>query len=221
MRTELDKLFDAPLLLYIMQQSAPIYSRTKLQKVTFLTELHLRDQHLIGPHFPFIRYQKGPFSGLLWNTFDELGKKGFLHKSTFGLTDRGKFLLDLVIPELKSLPQNQAIFQVMDRTLHRYKEKNGGELIKQVYDLIIEPDDLPGEEMRIEDIPLGLEILVPASGGLDIPLYLQRLVHDELELTNEELGNAIRNFPVTEQQMLRNLTEALNNEENENQEAFS
>ena len=117
MRTERDKLLDAPLLLYILKEAAPFHGRTKLQKTTFLVEHRLKEQGLVGPHFSFIRYTNGPFSGQLWNTFDELAEAGFLSKTTFEPTQRGLFLVDLIIPSLRDYDDNQAVFKTMDQVL--------------------------------------------------------------------------------------------------------
>lgn len=209
MRTEHDKLLDAPLLLYILKQAVPVYGRTKLQKTTFLIEHHLKEQGLVGPHFSFFRYLKGPFSGLLWDTFDNLAASGFLFKTTFEPTNRGLFLLDLVIPELRKHPKNRAVFQVMDRTLERYKKWTGSKLISYVYDLEVVPDDLPGQAMRVEDIPIGIEIITPPSGGLELSSDLEELIRQELAMTNEELEAARQRQPEIERQALRNLSKVL------------
>jgi uncharacterized protein YwgA len=209
MRTERDKLLDAPLLLYIMKQATPVYGRAKLQKTTFLVEHHLKEEGLVGPHFSFFRYLKGPFSGQLWDTFDKLAALGFLFKTTFQPTDRGLFLIDLVVPELREHPKNQAVFRIMDQVLERYKKWTGSKLINYVYNLEVIPDDLPGQRMKVEAVPTCIEIITPPSDGLELSLDLEELIRQELEMTDEELEEARQRQPDLERQALRNLSKVL------------
>jgi uncharacterized protein YwgA len=209
MRTERDKLLDAPLLLYIMKQATPIYRRTKLQKTTFLVEHHLKKEGLVGPHFSFFRYLKGPFSGQLWDTFDKLAALGFLFKTRFEPTDRGLFLIDLVMPELREHHKNRAVLRIMDQTLERYRKWTGSKLINYVYNLKVIPDDLPGQEMRVEDIPIGIEIITPPSDGLEISSDLEELIKQELAMTDEELEAARQRQPDLERQAFRHLSKIL------------
>src|SRR5712692_9020755 len=209
MRTERDRLLDAPLLLYIMKQAAPVYGRTKLQKTTFLVEHHLKEEGLVGPHFSFFRYLKGPFSGQLLDTFDTLAALGFAFKTTFEPTDRGLFLIDLVIPELQERPKNSPVFRMMDQVLARYRKWTGSKLINYVYNLEVIPDDLPGQRMRVEDVPTGIEIITPSSGGLELSPDLEELIRQELVLTNEELETARQRQPNLERQALLHLSKVL------------
>jgi hypothetical protein len=209
MRADADKATDAALLLYIVKGAAPIYGRTKLQKTTFLVELRLKESDRVGPHFRFIRYVNGPFSGQLWNLFDELAEAGFVSKSTFELTDRGRFLIDLVMPELHRHPKNRAALKIMDDVIAWCRPRNGAGLIKYVYQLEVVPDEMPGERMKVEDVPFGSEILHPPLGGLELAPDVQLLIKEELELTDEDLKRAGRRLPEIERRAIKNLSEAL------------
>jgi hypothetical protein len=209
MRADADKGLDAALLLYIVKGAAPIYGRTKLQKTTFLVELRLKESDRVGPHFRFIRYVNGPFSGQLWNLFDELAEAGFVSKTTFELTDRGRFLIDLVIPELHRHPKNRAALKIMDDVIGWCRPRHGAGLIKYVYQLEVVPDEMPGERMKVEDVPFGSEIIHPPPGGLKLSPDTQLLLKEELELTDKDLKRAERRLPEIERQAIRNLSEAL------------
>lgn len=209
MRSNLDKPIDAVFLLHILKEAAPIYGRTKVQKATFLVEYDLKEKGLRGgPHFSFIRYLKGPFSRQVWDTYDELAEKGFVRKSDFELTERGKFLLELAIPELRE--KNPEVFRAINARLEWCKRKHGPSLIDYVYRIETEPDGAPGTRMKIGDMAFGLPILDPQPGGLEVSEETAQLIHEELELTQEELADAQRRLPELEQRAVRNLTEALN-----------
>src|SRR5271166_1825188 len=100
MRREREKRLDAVLLLYILRKSGPSSSRTRVQKTTFLVEFNLRRDNLVGPHFRFFRYLKGPYSQQITQDLDELARNGFISRTTLTPTERGQFLIDLVIPTL-------------------------------------------------------------------------------------------------------------------------
>lgn len=208
-RTATDKALDAALLLYILQHAAPMYGRTKLQKTAFLVELRLKERGLVGPHFRFIRYVNGPFSRQLWDTFDTLAEAGFVTKTGFRLTDRGRFLLELVMPELRRAAGNRRSFRVIDEVLESCTGRHGAGLIKEVYQLEVASEDAPEKRVKVIDIAFGAEIIVPPSGGLEIPPELELLLKEELELTDAELKQAEHRLPEIERRAIKNLSEAL------------
>src|SRR5262249_12896589 len=163
MRTERDIILDTVLLLYLLDKAGEVQGNLKVQKTTFLTELELRDHGMRGPHFCFFRYHRGPFSRTLWDTIDQLVATGFLRRSTMKPTERGWFLLNLAFPELRE--KNEAVFTCIDTTLARYRGWTGEHLMRHVYELEIELDDWPGTRMRVADMPMNLDILIPAPGG--------------------------------------------------------
>jgi hypothetical protein len=209
MESRADKPIDAVWLLYVLQGAAPVHGRTKLQKTTFLVAERLRDHSLVGPHFRFIRYANGPFSRQLWDTYDDLAARGFVRKSGFELTDRGRFLLELAIPPLKAMRGNRRIFRVADETLAWCKKRHGSSLMNYVYGLQVVPDEQPEKPMKVADIPLGVGIINRPVGGLDVPQDLQLLIEEELNLTEEELADARRRLPEIERRAIRNLSEGL------------
>jgi uncharacterized protein YwgA len=203
------KALDATLLLYILKEAAPIYGRAKLQKTTFLVELRLREKGLVGPHFRFVRYVNGPFSRQLWDTFDELAEAGFVSKTGFRLLDRGRFLLDLVMPELRRDPANRRALKIIDGVLQSCRRRHGAGLINEVYQLEVALDDAPKKRMKVVDIPFGTEIIVPSRDGLVISLEIEELLKEELTLTEAELKRAEQRLPETERRAIKNLSEAL------------
>jgi hypothetical protein len=208
-RSELDKAVDSLLLTYELKKAVPFLGRTKVQKTTFLIELKLREQHLIGPHFRFFRYTNGPFSREVWDTFDDLANRGFVQKSNFDVTERGQFLLDLIVPPLREIPANEPVFAYMDGVLDDCKGKYGATLMRHIYDLEVAPDELPGERMKIADIPMFVDIIRPESGGLEIPQELASLLLEELTVTQEELSASRKRLPDIHDSAMRRLVSVL------------
>jgi uncharacterized protein YwgA len=208
-RTDTQKALDAALLLYILKNAAPIFGRAKLQKTTFLVEVRLKEKGLVGPHFRFIRYVNGPFSRQLWDTFDELAEAGFVSKTGFRLTDRGRFLLDLIMPELRRHPANRRALKIIDGVLESCRRRHGAGLINEVYQLEVAPEDAPEKRMKVVDIPFGTEIIAPPPEGLQIAPEIEGLLKEELTLSEAELKRAELRLPEIERRAIRNLSEAL------------
>lgn len=207
MRIEADKLVDAVLLAYFLQKSAPVYGRTKVQKSAFLVGYELRQAHLVGAHFKFIRYLKGPFSFQIWDTYDALATNGFVHRKALEPTERGQFLIDLIVPELRKT--NERTFEIADRVLAWCQRRNGNTLMRHVYALQVAPDEEPQKRMKVVDIPMGWTILAPPPGGLIVPPPLEALIKEELSLTQADLDLAHKRYPETEKLALNDLDEAL------------
>lgn len=207
MRERADRIIDSTLLLYILKKAAPIYGRIKVQKSTFLVELRLRENSLIGPHFRFIRYLRGPFSRQIWDTYDELAHAGFVHRKTFEPTERGNFLIEFAIPALRK--HNPQVFELADEVLDWCKRKHAESLIRHVYQLEVAPDEEPTRKLKVSDIPMGWDIIVPPAGGLNVPPDLAQALHDELAMTNEDLMEAKSRLPEIEEAAFANLERQL------------
>jgi len=185
-----DRAIDLALLAYILKGAAPFYGRTKLQKTTFLSELSLRDRHLVGPRFEFYRWNNGPFSQQLWAAYDLLHTKGFAHAPVEpGLTRRGRELSELVT-ELKREDENRAFFRILDSVLEQCKHKTGEQLLNDVYEMEVRPES-SGKKMKVRDIPKNVKIIVPPNQtSLKVAHDLEKLILQELEITEEGIRRA-------------------------------
>jgi hypothetical protein len=99
--------------------------------------------------------------------------------------------------------------KIMDDVIAWCRPRHGAGLIKYVYQLEVVPDEMPGERMKVEHVPFGLEIIHPPPGGLELSPDIQLLLKEELELTDEDLKRARRRLPEIERRAIRNLSEAL------------
>lgn len=208
MRTKKDKMLDAVLLLHMLDRAKPIDGKTKLQKVPFFVELKLKNEGLRGPHFRFFRWNFGPFSRDVCDTFEFLAGRGFVSESNFRLTERGKFLLELAIPPLAEIEENAPIFRAMDDVLRDCAKSLGGMLKSVAYETVVATEGHPGRKLR--DIPPATDLLEPEPGGLKVPEDLESLIREELSLTDEQMEEARRRLPEIESEMADQLRSLMN-----------
>lgn len=189
MKTEKQKVAQSLLLLKILREDENVFGRTKLQKQVFLNELRLIQSNLGGLYYNYFRYNYGPFSSDLFTDFTVLANKGFLHKTTFRLTDRGRYLVDYVEGSIKGYRGNAKIFDTVDSTTRKYKKYNGTQLVKMVYRLEVEPDDMPGQKLQVEDVDTFVNILLPElhkyKHELEFPTGILEDVKDELAMDQD------------------------------------
>jgi len=203
MRTKKDLALDAVLLLHMLDCAKPMDGKTKLQKIPFFVELQLKRAGLRGPHFRFFRWNFGPFSSEVCETFGKLVKRGFLTKNTGALTERGRFLVELAIPALAEIEGNAPIFRVMDAALRTYGSKPGRELKKMAYEAMIACEGRPARSVK--NTPFGTDLIEPDAGGMEFPEDLEALVREELNLTDKQLEEARQRFPETERDLAARL----------------
>jgi uncharacterized protein YwgA len=213
MRHEQEKRLDAVLLLYILKGSGPSSNRTKAQKTTFLVEFNLRRANLVGPHFRFFRYQDGPYSQQISQDLDDLARNGFISKTTLTPTERGQFLIDLIIPPLRELSDNRRAFAIIDKVLRWCKPRRAESLLRHVCGLEVSPDESPDVHMKVRDVPRFWDIIDPSEAGLKTSPELDQLLRSELALTPRQLRDAKRKLPETERRAFKNLEDALKNDD--------
>ena len=186
MKTEKQKIAQSLLLLKILREDENVFGRTKLQKQVFLNELRLIQSNLGGLYYNYFRYNYGPFSSELFTDFTVLANKGFLQKTTFRLTDRGRYLVDYVEGSIKGYRGNAKIFEMVESTTRKYKKYNGTQLMKLAYLLEVEPDDMPGQKIQIEDIDTFVNILLPEihkyKFELEFPTGILQDIKEELAM---------------------------------------
>jgi len=199
---------DLALLAYILKGAHPVTGKIKLQKTGFFSEFHLRERGLVGPHFSFIRYQRGPFSAGLDQAASTLARHGFTHSTKFELTTRGNELSELVA-ELKRIPENRKFFQILDATLDHCKSRNGDQLMEEAYDLKVQPVGSP-EKKKIRDVAQNAVLIAPrAKTSLVMPADLKKLIEEDLLISEDDVQTAQREeLPKMEERFLRRLIES-------------
>ncbi len=193
-------------LAYILDKAAPFYGKTKIVKTAFRVELALRDQGMIGPTFRFYRYKKGPFSVELLNAYDTLWSRGFA--KNFALTERGK-RLSKFMETLKRIPHNRSVFNVMDAALERCRIQHGSRMMDDLYEIRVRPED-GKDKVVLKDIPMNTDIVAPKGDPtVNIPSNVLRAIVDELEITDEEVQRAEKDWPNIEARALGRLHAAI------------
>lgn len=189
MKTEKQKIAQTVLLLRILQKDNNIFGNLKLQKEVFLSELNLLNSKLGGLYYKYFRYTFGPYSKELAETFKVLRNRGFVHKTTYTLTERGTYFVEFVEGVIANYKQNSKILDALDSTVAEYRKCNGYQLTNTVYNMKIAPHDFPNEKMKIKDIPIFCDILVPDKSqtriNLDIPSHILNDIKAELEMDSE------------------------------------
>src|SRR5438034_10006626 len=106
MKTEKQKISQRLLLLRILAKDGNMWGNLKLQKQVFLNELNLINADMGGLYYKYFRYQFGPFSSDLTTDFQWLSNLGIVHKTTFKLTERGRYFVEFTEGMLKDYRHN-------------------------------------------------------------------------------------------------------------------
>jgi uncharacterized protein YwgA len=209
MKTEQQKISQIVLLLHILAKDASILGNLKLQKEVFLNEFNLTKSNCGGLYYKFFRYQFGPYSSNLTTDFQWLRNVGLVHKSTYKPTERGQYLADFIEGTIRSYHKNARIFDAIDKITEKCKPYTGQQLMNIVYRLSIEPEDMPGRNLKIRDIPMFTDLLAPEYREfkieLDIPENIVEDIRAEVAFDEEEQKRAKRNLP----KLLKESEEAL------------
>lgn len=184
-----------------------------MQKQVFLNELRLLQSNIGGLYYKYFRYNYGPFSGDLWMDFTLLANKGFVHKTTYELTLRGRYLLEFVEGSIRKYKDNEEIFNLIERTTAKYRKYTGAQLMNLVYDLVVEPEDMPGKKVKIEDIPAHTDILLPECHSfkyeLKIPSQILSDIKEELAMDLDKWDHLEETHSSAVRKATRSLSAAL------------
>ncbi len=213
MKTKDQRIAEAVLLLRVLHKDNNILGNLKLQKEIFLAEVDFLEKGLGGLYYKFFRYNYGPYSNDLHTDYMTLANKGFIHKTTYTLTDRGKYLVEFVDGICRDHKNNARVFHALDRIVEKYRPYNGTQLKSLVYNLKIEPDDMPGRKMRIEDIPVFTDLILPEYRHykycLEVPSHVLADIEEELKMDQETWDSLERNQSHTIREATRSLIEAI------------
>lgn len=211
MRKKSEILIDKILLLYLFsvaEKTGGIDGRLKFQKLVFLSELKLLEKEIKSLHFKFFRHYFGPFSKELWIEYDDLKNKKLVNIN-YTLPEKTKYFLDYVTTILKEINCNIEIFNIINDTCRKYGRYSGRTLTNIVYKMEIIPHDLPGEKMKIKDIPSFFDILVPeffeSSWTLEIPEFLLKDIRSEFEMKDLKEDEIERLMEETEDRLIKEI----------------
>src|ERR1039458_77453 len=102
-RTPSEEVWDQIFLLNLFKCSSEPLDNLKIQKFVFVSEDEARHKGLAAAHFPFFRYNLGPYSKVIANDVRRLQDFGFIDKETLQPSERGLFRSEEHTSELQSL----------------------------------------------------------------------------------------------------------------------
>lgn len=213
MKTEKQKLSQMLLLLRILSRDGNILGNLKLQKQVFLNELALMHSDFGGLYYKYFRYHLGPFSAELAGDFLWIGEVGLAHKTTYKLTDRGQYLVEFVEGTIGGYKHNAQILKIVDKTTQKYESYDGQKLMRLVYQLEIEPEDMPGSELKVAQMPPFMDILLPEchefKHQFEIPAPILEDIKAEIALTPEQEKKLNKKAPLLIAQSAKRLGDAI------------
>ena len=201
MRTKKEIYIDYLLTLYLIRYSEEnnyhIDGRLKFQKLMFISEINMLNKSEKGLHLKFFRYNYGPYSRELAEDYKELEKRDLI--TNFKITSAGIEILNLLWEGVKGINKNRSIANELEKTVNHYGKYNGYALKDIVYKMKIKPHDMPGQELRIRNIPLFVDLIVPenfkTNVKFDMPDDVLGIFEEELKLTPEARERIDKEWP--------------------------
>lgn len=94
--------WDRILLLHLLHsaQDTKVVDNVKVQKLTFISEVQGAELRLKTAHYPFFRYNFGPYSKELAKEVSFLEALGFINNESRELTSRADVILRYIQPEI-------------------------------------------------------------------------------------------------------------------------
>ncbi len=192
MRERSEQFWDYVFLLNLFQCSEEPLDNLKIQKLTFISEDKAREEDkLKAAHYPFFRFNLGPYSKVLANDVRTLEDLGFVHPETRCPTERGRYILDYVQEFIKQSKEAQHSLKILSNVCKKYRDVKSSKLVNIVYKMEVPVVQFNGKVMTVRDIPLHTDIIDPALENLsDIPVFTQEALDDlqvEFSLSAEDL----------------------------------
>jgi uncharacterized protein YwgA len=191
MRNEEQEIWDQVFLLNLFGCSGEPLDNLKIQKIVFISEDEARKQKLAAAHFPFFRFNLGPYSKVVANDVRKLEDFGFIDPETRRPTERGEYVLAYIAECVSVSERAKTALGILDGVCTEYRYTKSSDLVDIVYNRSVSVVGLNGEVMKVRDIPLCTDILFPVEERLGEPIHLSaELVSDlrtEFSLTASDL----------------------------------
>jgi uncharacterized protein YwgA len=191
MRNEEQEIWDQVFLLNLFGCSEEPLDNLKIQKIVFISEDEARKIQLAAAHFPFFRYNLGPYSKVVANDVRKLEDFGFIDPETRRPTQRGEYVLSYIKDFVPTSDRTVTALEILEKVCAEYRYVKSSRLVDIVYDRPVSVFGLNGEVMKVRDIPLCTDILFPVEERLVDPIKLPAQVlsdlHTEFSLSAEDL----------------------------------
>jgi uncharacterized protein YwgA len=190
-RTSSEEMWDQIFLLNLFNCSSEPLDNLKIQKVIFVSENEARCAGLAAAHFPFFRYNLGPYSKVIANDVRRLQDLGFIDKETLQPSERGQYILEYVARLISQSESAKTALGVLQEVCRRYRDTKSSRLVNIVYAMKVPVFGLGGTVMQVKEIPAHIDIIDPSREGLaDVSVFSDESLEDlkaEFELSAEEL----------------------------------
>ncbi len=191
MRNEEQEIWDQVFLLNLFGCSDEPLDNLKIQKIVFISEDEARKLKLAAAHFPFFRYNLGPYSKVVANDVRKLEDFGFIDPETRRPTERGEYILAYIDECVARSEQAKTALGILNAVCREYRYTKSSDLVDIVYGRDVPVVGFNGKVMKVRDIPLCTDILLPIEEKLSEPIHLsEELLSDlqtEFSLSAEDL----------------------------------
>jgi len=169
----------------------------RIQKLGFRSELKGQEEGNLPAFFKFFRYDLGPYSKDLANQVRALEERDFIDTETRCLTWRGEYLLEYVEPEIRKFEVAQRAIETIRKTCEECRNiRASSSLVNQTYELEVPVAGMGNQIMRVRDIPMNTDIIVPAS-FVPLPMLSPETIADieeEWEIPSSSLDPSTQEF---------------------------
>jgi len=140
-------LVDGVLMLVLMLRCSPggpVGDRLKVMKLAFLATYDMFRRRAKGFSYSFYRYQYGPFTSEVYETWQDLSSAGLMELSPqpqgqIGLTAAGRDFAEAFAAEVLTRGENSQFDQILSGVADSYGADSTTELLRKVYGMQVRP----------------------------------------------------------------------------------
>jgi hypothetical protein len=169
----------------------------RIQKLGFRSELRGQSTGNLPAFFKFFRYDLGPFSKELAWQVRALEERDFINSETRCLTWRGEYLLEYVQPEIRQYEAARRAIETIHEVCEECRSiRASSTLVDQTYELEVPVAGMGNRTMRVRDIPMNTDIIVPPH-SLPHPMLSAETVaniQEEWEIPPSSLDPSTQEF---------------------------
>lgn len=182
MRTIQQKYWDAFAVLNLFRAANNIGSidgNLKIQKMGFIVEERGQEQNLKAAHYPYFRYNNGPFSKDLANDVLRLKDMGFITRAN-QLTRRGSFLVEFVGLNADIKGRSLEALNIAENVAKEFGKHSGSQLTNIVYGMVVPVIGRDNERIQVKDIGHCTDIIDPLEDAqmAELELFSDDLIED-------------------------------------------
>jgi len=150
----------------------------RIQKLGFRSEFKGQSRGNLPAFFKFFRYDLGPYSKELAWQVRSLEDRDFINSETRCLTWRGEYLLEYVEPDIRQFQAARRALEIIRETCEECRSiRLSSKLVDQTYEMEVPVAGMGNQIMRVRDIPMNTDIIVPPT-HLPSPMLSPEMVDE-------------------------------------------